>query len=138
MAMAGQWSREDLLRAFDLLTRAEQEVRVSEQPRYNLEMALLRLMHLRKLVPLDRADCRCRGRSLRLVRRCAQVPDASVRRSWRPLVRHAATGAPSWRPRAVAPGHATPRRAGTRHQLAPGTTRGTSHRAPHLCRPAVP
>ena len=51
-AMAGQWSREDLLRAFDLLTKAEQEVRVSDQPRYNLEMALLRLMHLRKLVPL--------------------------------------------------------------------------------------
>jgi DNA polymerase-3 subunit gamma/tau len=51
-AMAGQWSREDLLRAFDLLTKAEQEVRVSDQPRFNLEMALLRLMHLRKLVPL--------------------------------------------------------------------------------------
>jgi hypothetical protein len=28
-------------------------VRVSDQPRYNLEMALLRLMHLRKLVPLS-------------------------------------------------------------------------------------
>ena len=52
-AMAGQWSREDLLRAFDLLTKAEQEVRISEQPRFNLEMALLRLMHLRKLVPLS-------------------------------------------------------------------------------------
>lgn len=53
LQMAGQWSREDLLRAFDLLNRAEQEVRVSEQPRYNLEMALLRLMHLRKLVPIE-------------------------------------------------------------------------------------
>ena len=52
LAMAGQWSREDLLRAFDLLTRTEQEVRISDQPRYNLEMGLLRLMHLRKLVPL--------------------------------------------------------------------------------------
>jgi DNA polymerase III subunit gamma/tau len=52
-AMTGQWSREDLLRAFDLLTKAEQEVRVSDQPRFNLEMALLRLMHLRKLVPLS-------------------------------------------------------------------------------------
>jgi DNA polymerase-3 subunit gamma/tau len=51
-AMSGQWSREDLLRAFDLLTKAEQEIRVSDQPRFNLEMALLRLMHLRKLVPL--------------------------------------------------------------------------------------
>jgi DNA polymerase III subunit gamma/tau len=52
LALAGQWSREDLLRGFDLLTKAEQEVRISDQPRYNLEMALLRLMHLRKLVPL--------------------------------------------------------------------------------------
>ncbi|MEP6783576.1 MAG: DNA polymerase III subunit gamma/tau [Acidobacteriota bacterium] len=52
-AMSGQWSREDLLRAFDLLTKAEQEIRVSDQPRFNLEMALLRLMHLRKLVPLS-------------------------------------------------------------------------------------
>ena len=52
-AMAGQWSREDLLRAFDALTKAEQEIRISDQPRFNLEMALLRLMHLRKLVPLS-------------------------------------------------------------------------------------
>jgi DNA polymerase-3 subunit gamma/tau len=51
--LARQSSREDLLRAFDLLTRAEQEVRISDQPRYNLEMALLRLMHLRKLVPIE-------------------------------------------------------------------------------------
>ena len=52
MALVGQWSREDLLRGFDLLTRAEQEIRQSEQPRFSMEMALLRLMHLRKLVPL--------------------------------------------------------------------------------------
>ncbi|MGQ0732822.1 MAG: DNA polymerase III subunit gamma/tau [Acidobacteriota bacterium] len=47
-----RWSREDLLRAFDALTRAEQEVKQSDQPRFHMEMALLRLMHLRKLVPL--------------------------------------------------------------------------------------
>jgi DNA polymerase-3 subunit gamma/tau len=52
-ALAGQWSREDLLRAFDVLTKAEQEIRTSDQPRYNMEMALLRLMHMRKLVPLS-------------------------------------------------------------------------------------
>ena len=45
-------SREDLLRAFDVLTKAEQEIRLSDQPRYNMEMTLLRLMHLRKLMPL--------------------------------------------------------------------------------------
>ncbi|MEZ5283902.1 MAG: DNA polymerase III subunit gamma/tau [Vicinamibacterales bacterium] len=53
LALVKGWSREDLLRGFDLLTRTEQEIRSSDQPRYNLEMALLRLMHLRKLVPLS-------------------------------------------------------------------------------------
>lgn len=53
VALVPQWSREDLLRGFDLLTRAEQEIRQSEQPRFSMEMALLRLMHLRKLVPLS-------------------------------------------------------------------------------------
>ena len=52
LQLVNRWSREDLLRGFDLLTRTEQEIRESDQPRYNLEMALLRLMHLRKLVPL--------------------------------------------------------------------------------------
>jgi DNA polymerase III gamma/tau subunit len=51
-ALVARSSREDLLRAFDVLTRAEQEVRTSEQPRYSVEMALLRLMHLRGLTPL--------------------------------------------------------------------------------------
>ncbi|MGE0459853.1 MAG: DNA polymerase III subunit gamma/tau [Vicinamibacterales bacterium] len=53
LALVDRWSREDLLRGFDLLTRAEQEIRGSDQPRYNMEMALLRLMHLRKLTPLS-------------------------------------------------------------------------------------
>jgi len=50
--LARRFSREDLLRAFDLLAKAEQEIRDSAQPRYYFEMALLRWMHLRKLVPL--------------------------------------------------------------------------------------
>ncbi len=48
-----RFSREDLLRAFDLLTRAEADIRGAAQPRYHLEMALLRWMHLRKLVPIE-------------------------------------------------------------------------------------
>ena len=47
-----RFSREDLLRAFDLLTKAEVDIRAAAQPRYHLEMALLRWMHVRKLVPL--------------------------------------------------------------------------------------
>jgi DNA polymerase III gamma/tau subunit len=51
--LAARFSREDLLRAFDLLTRAEGEIRGAAQPRYHLEMALLRWIHLRKLTPLE-------------------------------------------------------------------------------------
>jgi DNA polymerase-3 subunit gamma/tau len=52
-ALGRRFSREDLLRAFDLLGRAELEVRASAQPRFHLEMAMLRWIHLRKLVPIE-------------------------------------------------------------------------------------
>jgi DNA polymerase-3 subunit gamma/tau len=47
-----RFSREDLMRAFDVLSRAEVDIRNASQPRYHLEMALLRWVHLRHLVPL--------------------------------------------------------------------------------------
>jgi DNA polymerase-3 subunit gamma/tau len=50
--LARQFSREDLMRAFDLLAKAEQDIRTASHPRYHIEMLLLRWMHLRKLVPL--------------------------------------------------------------------------------------
>jgi DNA polymerase-3 subunit gamma/tau len=51
--LVARFSREDLLRAFDLLTKAEQEIRGAAQPRYHLEMALLKWMYLRKLTPIE-------------------------------------------------------------------------------------
>jgi len=51
-AVAARFSAEDLMRAFDVLSRAEFEVRGSAQPRYHLEMALLKLVHLRRLAPI--------------------------------------------------------------------------------------
>jgi DNA polymerase-3 subunit gamma/tau len=51
--LAGRYSREDLLRAFDLLARAEADVRAAAQPRHHLEMALLRWIYLRKIVPIE-------------------------------------------------------------------------------------
>ena len=51
-ALATRFSQEDLLRGFDVLSRAEFEIRSATQPRYNFEVAMLRWMHLRKLVPL--------------------------------------------------------------------------------------
>jgi DNA polymerase-3 subunit gamma/tau len=79
-SLASQSSREDLLRAFDLLTRAEQEVKTSDQPRYNVEMALLRLMHLRKLTPL--ADLIARGSA---APGSVRSPDAPVQRAAAPV-----------------------------------------------------
>jgi DNA polymerase-3 subunit gamma/tau len=52
-ALAARFSREDLLRAFDLLTRAETDIRTAAQPRHHLEMALLRWIYLRKLVAIE-------------------------------------------------------------------------------------
>lgn len=51
-ALLARFSREDLLRSFDVLTRAESEIRAAAEPRFNFEMALLRWIHLRKLTPL--------------------------------------------------------------------------------------
>src|SRR4026209_2756018 len=50
--LASRFSREDLMRAFDLLANAEQEMRTASHPRYQFEMLLLKWMHTRKLVPL--------------------------------------------------------------------------------------
>ncbi|HOQ59677.1 MAG TPA: DNA polymerase III subunit gamma/tau [Vicinamibacterales bacterium] len=51
-ALLPRFSREDLLRAFDVLARAEDEVRRAAEPRTAFEMALLRWIHLRRLTPL--------------------------------------------------------------------------------------
>src|SRR5258705_3857 len=50
--LASRFSREDLMRAFDLLANAEQEIRTASHPRYQFEMLLLKWMHTRKLLPL--------------------------------------------------------------------------------------
>jgi len=50
--LVARFSREDLLRSFDLLAKAEQDVRATSHPRYALEMALVKWIHLRRLVPI--------------------------------------------------------------------------------------
>jgi DNA polymerase-3 subunit gamma/tau len=50
--LAKRFSFEDLMRAFDVLKQAEVDIRSAAQPRYHLEMALLKWIHLRRLVPL--------------------------------------------------------------------------------------
>jgi DNA polymerase-3 subunit gamma/tau len=50
--LSRKFSGEDLMRAFDVLTKAEYDIKGSAHPRYHLEMALLRWIHLGKLTPL--------------------------------------------------------------------------------------
>lgn len=80
-ALSARFSREDLLRAFDVLARAEQDVRYAAQPRYHLEMALLRWIHLGHLTPIaDVLDALGSGRPLTsgTVSRPASAPSRSA------------------------------------------------------------
>jgi DNA polymerase-3 subunit gamma/tau len=52
VTLAKRFSREDLMRAFDILARVETEIGNTAEPRHHLELALLKWIHLRKLVPL--------------------------------------------------------------------------------------
>ena len=51
-ALVERFSREDLLRSFDVVARAEADLRAASEPRYQLEMALLKWIHLKRLAPL--------------------------------------------------------------------------------------
>jgi DNA polymerase III subunit gamma/tau len=50
-ALAAELSEEDLLRALDVLTRADGELRGASDPRVALDLVLLKLAQLRRLVP---------------------------------------------------------------------------------------
>jgi DNA polymerase-3 subunit gamma/tau len=52
-ALADRYSREDLMRAFDLLSKAETDIKASSQPRHHFEMTLVKWIHLRQLTPLS-------------------------------------------------------------------------------------
>jgi DNA polymerase-3 subunit gamma/tau len=51
-ALAERYSREDLMRAFDLISKSEFEIKNSSQPRHHFEMMLVKWIHLRQLTPL--------------------------------------------------------------------------------------
>jgi DNA polymerase-3 subunit gamma/tau len=103
-ALAGQFSREDLMRAFDLLSRTEYDVKGSSQPRHQFEMALVKWIHLRQLTPLSDliAGMEGGGQQARGPRPKAQVPAA-------PPVRPRTSGTPEPRN----PGTSEPRNPGT-------------------------
>ena len=113
LELSRKFSREDLLRAFDVLAKAEFDIRGASQPRYHLEMALLKWMHLRQLVPLTE-----------LLRRGSSGAGAS--------------SPPSRASRPVAArrgGRATATAAGPAHTRHPGAGPGTQPRARSTGRP---
>lgn len=52
-SLAGSLAEEDWLRAFQILLRAQAELRYSLDPRFHLELALLKLVHARRLMSLE-------------------------------------------------------------------------------------
>jgi DNA polymerase-3 subunit gamma/tau len=89
--LAPRFSREDLMRAFDLLSTAEQEIRTASHSRYYFEMVLLRWMHLRKLVPLvDLLEQAGSGGAPRLTAPRATAPIAPPAKLVAPPSRHVA------------------------------------------------
>ena len=116
--LAKRFSREDLMRAFDVLAKAEQDIRNASQPRYHLEMALLRWMHLRKLVPLtELLDQMGRGSRVR-------QPAPRARRRHPPGVRRRRLASPRPAPAASKPPAAPTARPVTPRAVASGGEAG--------------
>ncbi len=51
--MVGRFSEEDLSRFFNILLRAESEMRYALVPRFHLELALMKMVHARRLASLE-------------------------------------------------------------------------------------
>ena len=49
--LAASYSEEDLLRIFEVLTKAETDLRLAQDPRVTLELALLKMAQMRRLAP---------------------------------------------------------------------------------------
>lgn len=129
LELSKRFSREDLLRSFDLLTRAEQEIRSAAQPRYHLEMALLRWIHQRKLVAIeDLIQAASSGQTL--PRPQAAAPSRAPLTIGRPAAAPAAPAA------APAPSRVVPP-APSRPTIGPGATRAESA-SPAPARPVAP
>ena len=99
------------MRAFEVLTKAEYDIRGCAYPRYHLEMALLRWIHLRQLVPISRSDSGAReGRASDRPSQPAAMRQCPAAVSRRPPRRPATASPPPSRAAAPAPAAEPPRR----------------------------
>jgi DNA polymerase-3 subunit gamma/tau len=53
--LAEMFSEQDIIRFFSILTKTEQDIRTSTQPRFHLEIGLMKLVHSRRLYLLEEA-----------------------------------------------------------------------------------
>jgi DNA polymerase-3 subunit gamma/tau len=145
-ALVKRFSREDLLRAFDLIARAEIDLRAAAEPRYHLEMALLKWIHLRKLMPLaDLIEQLQQGGSLPPAGRAVSpagsggVSSAGVRRAFpeRAPSPAAAVSRQAARPQPTAPQAPPDTFSGADPGEIDDEPRGET-RTPQVRRPAVP
>ncbi len=100
--VAAKFSAEDLMRAFDVLTKAEADIRGSAYPRYHLEMAILRWIHLRKLVPISDLIHSLESGPSRTTSTAARTPTPS-RSAPPPPVRTTSAAAPAPQSRVATP-----------------------------------
>jgi len=115
--LASRFSREDLMRAFDLLSNAEQEIRAASHPRYHFEMLLLKWMHTRKLVPLTELLASGGGTVK------SQIPNPKPQIPSRPSSN---VGAQVSKPAAAAPASPPPKAAPATNPESPPTPLGAS------------
>jgi DNA polymerase III subunit gamma/tau len=93
--LAEAYSEEDLLRILDLLTKADDELRRAQDPRVTLELALLKMVQLRRLLPFAELVDR--------VERLAAGSPGPPRAARPVLVATGPASLPDSRPPAVAP-----------------------------------
>ena len=105
--LAARFSAEDLMRAFDVLTKAETDIRGSAYPRYHLEMAILRWIHLRRLVPLTELIQGLESGTPRAVATTASTLPRSVPPAARPVAAAPAQPARTPQPRSPVAADAT-------------------------------
>lgn len=98
--LADAFSEEDLLRMIDVLAKTDAELRLALDPRVTLELALLKMAHLRRLVPFGELVARLEGRA-------PALPDAPGRPIVAPALPRSPAPAPN-APRVAAPSAASP------------------------------
>ena len=95
--VAEAFSDQDLVRFFSILVKTEQDIRVSSQPRFHLEIGLMRLVHVSRLYLLEDALARLAYLQSRMgaTRASSASQSAAPRPEPNPSLRSGAPGVPS-------------------------------------------